>query len=260
MPRLLFHPSPTVIRAALVLLFTAHIAIRSGAAQDVPAPVRALLQRLCFDCHSGDSVESGLNVQTLVSQNDFAKDFRGWRKVVSQLRSRQMPPRDAAQPSTAERKRLSDWIDTQLQHTTTQHAGDPGHVVMRRLTSAEYDYTIRDLTGLQLDVHRVFLSDAVGGAGFTNSGNVQFIQDATLQRYLDAARQVADHAVIGSGPLAFHRDPGNTGFELSAITRIQSIYRQHGFRTAAGEGGEPFGLDRYPRAFYAPGFLRIAPR
>ena len=72
MPRLLFHPSPTVIRAALVLLFTVHIAIRSGAAQDVPAPVRALLQRLCFDCHSGDSVESGLNVQTLVSQNDFA--------------------------------------------------------------------------------------------------------------------------------------------------------------------------------------------
>ena len=122
---------------------------------------------------------------------------------------------------------------------------------MRRLTSAEYDYTIRDLTGLQLDVHRGFVSDAVGGAGFTNTGNVQFIQDATLQRYLDAARQVADHAVIGSGPLAFHRDPGNTGFELSAITRIQSIYRQHGFRTAAGEGGEPFGLDQYPRAFYA---------
>jgi hypothetical protein len=33
--------------------------------------------------------------------------------------------------------------------------------------------------------------------------------------------------------------------------RIQEIYRQHGFRTAAGEGGQPFGLDRYPQAFYA---------
>ncbi|GIS61825.1 MAG: hypothetical protein CM1200mP2_40500 [Planctomycetaceae bacterium] len=107
------------------------------------------------------------------------------------------------------------------------------------------------MTGLRLDVHRGFVSDAVGGAGFTNSGGVQFIQDATLQRYLGAARRVADHAVIGSGPLAFHRDPGNTGFELSAITRIQSIYRNHGFRTAAGEGGEPFGLERYPKAFYA---------
>ena len=52
-----------------------------------------------------------------------------------------------------------------------------------------------------------------------------------------------------AGPLRFHSDPGQTGFELSAITRIQNIYRQHGFRTAAGEGGEAFGLDRYSRAF-----------
>ena len=251
MSRPLFHPSSKAILAAAIFLFTVHIALQSATAQEAPASVQALLQRFCFDCHSGDSVESGLNVQTLVTRNDFANHFRDWRKVVSQLRSRRMPPRDAAQPNTAERKRLSDWIHTQLQQTATQNAGNPGNIVMRRLTSAEYDYTIRDLTGLQLDVHRGFVSDAVGGAGFTNTGNVQFIQDATLQRYLDAARQVADHAVIGSGPLAFHRDPGSTGFELSAITRIQSIYRQHGFRTAAGEGGEPFGLDQYPRAFYA---------
>ena len=32
---------------------------------------------------------------------------------------------------------------------------------------------------------------------------------------------------IGAGPLAFHQDPGQTGFELSAIGRIQAIYRKH---------------------------------
>ncbi len=94
------------------------------------------------------------------------------------------------------------------------------------------------------------MSDAVGGEGFTNVGNVQFIDDADLERYLEAAKRVAAHAVIGAGPLTFYRDPGQTGLELSAIHRIQEIYRQHGFRTAAGEGGKPFGLDRYPKAFY----------
>ncbi|MGE5757184.1 MAG: DUF1592 domain-containing protein, partial [Planctomycetaceae bacterium] len=79
-------------------------------------------------------------------------------------------------------------------------------------------------------------------------GDAQFMQDSTIERYLRAAKVVADHAVIGSGPLEFFADPSKTGRELSAIARIQAIYREHGFRTAAGEGAEPFGLDRYPRA------------
>ncbi|HCD03388.1 MAG TPA: hypothetical protein DER64_22975 [Planctomycetaceae bacterium] len=244
-------PLRGVTLAGLIFLAAVPMAVRAGETPKAADPIGMLLQRFCFDCHSGDSPEGGLSLKTLITRDSFARDFRGWRKVADQLRSRRMPPRDAAQPTAADRKRLSEWIQQRLQQAVARHAGDPGRILMRRLTSAEYDYTIRDLTGLRLDVHRGFVSDAVGGAGFTNSGGVQFIQDSTLQRYLDAARQVANHAVIGSGPLAFHRDPGNTGFELSAITRIQSIYRNHGFRTAAGEGGEPFGLDRYPKAFYA---------
>ena len=251
MPRSFPYPSPQVTSAYLILLFAISAPFRVSQGAEVPNRIRTLLRQFCFDCHSGDSFEGGISLQSLSAQNSFARDFRAWRVVTQQIRNRRMPPRDAAQPSAAQRQRLSAWIQGRLQQAVTQHAGDPGRIVMRRLTSAEYDYTIRDLTGLRLDVHRSFLGDAVGGAGFTNSGGVQFLQDATLQRYLDAAREVASHAVIGSGPLAFHRDPGNTGFELSAITRIQSIYRNHGFRTAAGEGGEPFGLDRYPKAFYA---------
>ena len=76
------------------------------------------------------------------------------------------------------------------------------------------------------------------------------MQDATLERYLEAARTLANHAVIGAGLLSFYRAPGKTGRELAAIARIKELYRQHGFRTAAGEGAEPFGLDLYPRAFY----------
>src|SRR5947199_2855405 len=35
--------------------------------------------------------------------------------------------------------------------------------------------------------------------------------------------------------LQFFIDPGKTGLELSAINRIRKIYRDYGFRTAAGE-------------------------
>ena len=93
---------------------------------------------------------------------------------------------------------------------------------MRRLTSAEYAYTIQDLTGLDLDLTSTFISDAVGGEGFTNVGDVQFMQASILERYLESAKIVASHAVIGAGPLQFFSDPGRTGLELSAIHRVRA--------------------------------------
>ena len=126
---------------------------------------------------------------------------------------------------------------------------------MRRLTSGEYGYTIRDLTGLDLKFDE-FGTDSVGGEGFTNFGDVQFMADANLERYLEAAKKIADHAVIGAGPLQFFDDPGKSGFELSAISRINAIYRANGFRANSGEGGKPYGLDRYSQAFYVAWIYR----
>jgi hypothetical protein len=106
------------------------------------------------------------------------------------------------------------------------------------------------LTGLDLRIERDLVSDEVGGEGFSNFGDVQFIQDAGMERYLEAAKKVADYAVIGAGPLEFFSDPGKTGFELSAIARIRAIYDKYGFRTVSGEGGRPYGLDLYGKALY----------
>ena len=79
---------------------------------------------------------------------------------------------------------------------------------------------------------------------------MQFVQDENVERYLEAAKLVADHAVIGAGPLEFYSDPGKTGLELSALNRINELYETKGFRVVSGEGGRPFGLERYGKAFY----------
>ena len=122
---------------------------------------------------------------------------------------------------------------------------------MRRLTSGEYGYAVHDLTGLDIDTGIDAASDSVGGEGFTNFGDVQFMQDSNLEHYLAAAKKIADHAVIGSGPIGFFADPGKTGYELSAVTRIKDTYATHGFRTVSGEGGISFGLEKYGKVFYA---------
>ena len=194
--------------------------------------------------------EARVDLEAMADGPDFGRGFKDWEKVVRVLRERKMPPKAVPQPSDPQREAVVRAVEAGLRRFIEEHQGDPGPVAIRRLTSAEYAYTIRDLTGLDLKVADDFVSDAVSGEGFTNAGDAQFMQDSTLERYLQAAKVVADHAVIGAGPLGFFADPGKTGRELSAIARIQAIYREHGFRTAAGEGAEPFGLDRYPRAMF----------
>ncbi|WP_161602514.1 DUF1592 domain-containing protein [Tautonia marina] len=237
-----------VLSAGLLASLLASIG-SAHAAGDEPLPQLAtFLQRYCVECHGHEITEAHVNLEAMAAKPDFGPTFKEWEKVARVLLEGKMPPEYMPQPGTLRTETILRTITEGLDRYVEQNAGDPGPVAMRRLTSAEYAYTIRDLTGLDLNVADRFVSDAVSGEGFTNAGGAQFMQDSTLERYLEAAKIVSDHAVIGAGPLTFFRDPGQTGRELSAITRLQQLYRDHGFRAGAGEGAEPFGQDRYPAA------------
>ena len=237
----------------LVALFLGPCIAAEGesSALDFHKTVAPLAQQYCVECHSDKKAKGDLNLEAMLGRLAFAADFKSWERVVQMLEEGEMPPEKKPQPEDGQRRLLISVLRGQLEEAVQRDAGDPGRVVLRRLTSAEYAYTILDLTGLDLGLERLLAGDAVGGEGFSNVGDVQFVQDSTVERYLDAAKRVASHALIGAGPLQFYRDPGRTGQELSAIQRIQEIYRQHGFRTGAGEGAEAFGLELYPKAFYA---------
>ncbi len=235
----------------LLLLFLLLIGSRSGSAAPSISRVEPLFKELCFDCHGDKKAKAGVNLQQMLRGSDFGGEFKHWEKVIEMVGGREMPPEEKPQPSDSQRREITDAVRAGLDAFIAREAGDPGRVAMRQLTTAEYAYTIKDLTGLELGLEKNFVSDAVGGEGFSNVGDVQFIQDSMLERYLEAAKVVASHAIVGAEPLRFYRDPGKTGQEIAAVRRIQEIYRGHGFRTASGEGGNAFGLERYPKAFFA---------
>jgi mono/diheme cytochrome c family protein len=213
------------------------------------SPAPGAFRAYCFTCH-GKAAMAGLNLEQLTA-GSVGDHFQRWEKVAAALESRRMPPAKMKQPSEAERAEAVQWIRGEIKAYALKNAGDPGRVTVRRLTSGEYAYTIKDLTGLDFRSDQDFVADEVGGEGFTNFGDVQFLQDSSLERYLSSAKWVAARAVIGAGPLQFYQDPGRTGMELSAINRIYAIYNRYGFRASSGEGGTPFGLDRYSKALYA---------
>lgn len=235
--------------AIVAFCITNHLSSLRSDEPDIAKELRPFADQYCVQCHGVDQVEANLHLERLISDWDVIGDFKSWEKVIQVLQTNRMPPEGSLQPKNDERDRHSKQIHSTIERAIERNAGDPGPVVMRRLTSAEYSHSIESVTGLDLGLERIFVNDAVGGEGFTNVGGAQFMQDSALEQYLALAKKVADHAMIGAGPLKFFSDTGQTGRELSAIDRIQRIYRQHGFRTAAGEGANPFGLDLYPRAF-----------
>jgi hypothetical protein len=193
---------------------------------------------------------AGISIEKLAAQKSVGDGFQQWIRIATALEQHVMPPEGLPQPEEKDRRQAAAWIRSQLSAYAKKHDGEPGRVTVRRLTSGEYAYSIQDLTGIAIDTGIDASSDSVGGEGFSNFGDVQFMQDANLEHYLEAAKLIADHAVIGAGPLEFFPDPGKTGFELSAITRIKDIYTKYGFRTVSGEGGFPFGLEKYGKVFY----------
>src|SRR5206468_2889869 len=105
-------------------------------------------------------------------------------------------------------------------------AGDPGPVPARRLSNAEYNYTIRDLTGVDMRPAREFPVDPANQAGFDNSGESLAMSPALLNKYLLAARDVADHMFLNASGFDFAPHPMlvETDREKYCIQAIVDFY------------------------------------
>jgi hypothetical protein len=233
---------------------------RSGQARGTPT-VPPTFKTYCFECHGGDKHRGDVSIEKLIQQtaeSSVGDHWDLWEKVAEMIETKEMPPEDKAEtfPSDSERRATVTWIRAALTAYEAAHGGEPGHVTVRRLTSAEYAYAIRDLTGIDIKVGVDASSDSVGGEGFTNFGDVQFVEDTSVERYLESAKLVADHAIVGAGPLDFFADAGKTGLELSALNRINDLYAAKGFRVVSGEGGRPFGLERYGKALFVAWYYK----
>src|SRR5947209_3966550 len=156
-----------------------------------PAP---MFKQYCFQCHGKTSPMAGISIEQLTSNTSIGDGYQQWEKVAAALEQHRMPPKGMPQPAEEQRVQAAAWIRTELRTFASKNAGDPGRVTVRRLTSGEYGYAVQDLTGLEIDTGIDATSDSVGGEGFTNFGDVQFMQDANLERYLEAAKGVAERA------------------------------------------------------------------
>ncbi len=150
------------------------------------------------------------------------------------LESGQMPPEDAPQPTPEHHDQLLGWTQRLLDAEILARAGDPGRVIVRRLSNAQYDNTTGDLTGLDLHPTRDFPADGAAGEGFTNSGDGLVMSPVLLGKYWNAGKQIAAHAVLV--PDGFHFSPATTRADWSqeSIARIRALYGEYGMGASEG--------------------------
>ena len=188
--------------------------------------VLGLLKQYCFDCHSGETIEADLDMSLFKSLDDIRGNIRPWIRISEMLDSRQMPPKESEQPTDAQRLLLQSWTKSLLQHEARTHAGDPGPVVLRRLNNSEYNYTIRDLTGLQsLDPTKEFPIDGAAGEGFINTGDALSMSPNLIRKYLDAGKAVADHAVFTPTGLRWSESTTRRNEVNRLMEQIREFYR-----------------------------------
>ncbi len=187
--------------------------------------IQPLLREYCVTCHSTLETKGELDLERFKSLADVKQHPAVWQSVLEQMANNEMPPKDKPQLSADQKRTLTRWIETTLDEVSLANAGDPGPVVLRRLSNVEYTYTLRDLTGVPtLDPAKEFPVDGAAGEGFTNAGAALVMSPSLLTKYLDAAKEVAEHAVLT--PEGIHFSPYTTPRDWTdeTLAKIRGFY------------------------------------
>jgi hypothetical protein len=188
--------------------------------------VRPFITKYCIGCHSGQTPAAQLDLKAYSNMEIVTRDYPRWARVLERLAAKEMPPKPMPAPPPDASQHVIDWIRAVRAEEIRKNAGDPGVVLARRLSNAEYNYTVRDLTGQDLQPAREFPIDPANPAGFDNSGESLTMSPALLNKYIQAARGIADHMVLTSTGIDFAPYPMlvDTDRDRYSIQRIVDFY------------------------------------
>ena len=225
-----------VMLIAWIMLTVADANGADDLAQSFAKQIQPLLVKTCGKCHGKVPTDNDLDLTSFDSAQAILAKPKVLVDVAERLRLGDMPPKDAPQPTQAEREQLLDWINAALDAEAAARAGDPGPVTLRRLSNTEYDNAVRDLTGVDMrpTQAREFPVDSVGGEGFANVGDAMPVTPELVERYHQTARDVAARVVLLPGGFRFSHSTERPDWTEEALKPLRGFHARY-----AGPNGEP---------------------
>src|SRR5262249_25774116 len=122
--------------------------------------VRAFLTKHCQECHRGPKPKGNFNLDKLPEDSGADAAKQQWLRLLEQLKANAMPPKGKPRPPEAEVQALADWVHGRIAAAEAARRKAHGRVVMRRLNRVEYENTVRDLLGIDIDVKESLALDS----------------------------------------------------------------------------------------------------
>src|SRR6185295_14360802 len=160
------------------------------AAQDT----KAFLEKHCLECHDGDTKKGNLDLSKLTADLSTRPAMDRWTSILDRVSAGEMPPAKRPRPSADELKAFTEGVRPRLIAADRTRR----EVVQRRLNRVEYDNTLRDLLGIDIDLKPLLPEDQRMG-GFDNNGEALAVSSELLGSYLEAAAKALDAAIV-KGP------------------------------------------------------------
>jgi hypothetical protein len=95
--------------------------------------------------------------------------------------------------------------------------------VMRRLNRTQYEYTVRDLLGIHLELKEMLPEESAAG-GFDNVGDALHVSSFLMERYLDAAEKSLHVAIANQPQPPFSTNRYSLKEERAVKTATEKVY------------------------------------
>lgn len=135
--------------------------------------IRPFLAKYCVTCHGSKIQKANLRLDTLDADLLNGNSADMWQEVLDLIRLEEMPPEDSSrQPIAQARQAAVDLLTAEFRRVLEIRRSTGGHNVLRRLTSYEYNNTLRDLLHLDLRFATDLPPEGTAKEGFKNNSSV----------------------------------------------------------------------------------------
>jgi hypothetical protein len=156
------------------------------------ATLNEVVEEYCVRCHSDRRLTGNMSLEGFdVGQPEASPELA--ERLVHKLRAGMMPPAGSRRPAADTLDLLVTALEDRLD-AVARETPNPGRRSFQRLNRADYEATVREMFGLEIDASAYLPTETLSD-NFDNIADTQILSATLLEGYMRAAAQVARDAV-----------------------------------------------------------------
>ena len=207
--------------------------------------IKPFFKANCVKCHGPDKSKGEITVHSLAGNLAAGQELERWEHILDALAHEDMPPEEEDQPSAADRAAVVKWIESGLRDYVKKQSKVATATTTRRLTNFEYQNTMRDLLGFELELAKDLPVDPDKPYHFNNTAKFMMIGPDQLVRYKEAAIKAMTSAIVDPGKPEVHRT--NPKWEHGKAGKGGLTKAEIGVYHGPGVGSKTTGVKSWPK-------------